>query len=169
MHQYQKDDDTLNICTLPAIGCEVSKLLHSSKNPTWGNCYSSPRIHPNEACRRPLWELWYRIANAKNNKDTLRYKNVAMAGPQYKFFAPDRQKLPPFVRNTRIYSCNLIRNDLPFRWRGRHNEDTIKSLDVLKAGWCTILFNAFLQDKAPTLTIKGGNNTEKSSRGKVGD
>ena len=90
----------------------------------------------------------------------LRYKNVAMAGPQYKFFAPDRQKMPPFIKNTRIYSCNLIRNDLPFRWRGRHNEDTILSLDVLKAGWCTILFNAFLQDKAPTQTVKGGNTSE---------
>ena len=90
----------------------------------------------------------------------LRYKNIGMAGPNYYMFAPARAKIPPFVMNTRIYSCNLIRNDLMFRWRGRYNEDTILSLDLLKAGWCTVQFNAFLQEKMNTQTIKGGNTQE---------
>jgi TET-associated glycosyltransferase-like protein len=90
----------------------------------------------------------------------LRYTNVAMAGPTYDEFAKRKQKQPPFVMNTRIYSCNLIRNDVPFRWRGRYNEDTILALDMLKAGWCTVQFNAFLQDKAPTQALKGGCTTE---------
>jgi hypothetical protein len=90
----------------------------------------------------------------------LRYINIGMAGPQYYMFAPARVKLPPFVPNTRIYSCNLIRNDVPFRWRGRYNEDTILSLDMLKAGWCTVQFNAFLQKKLGTQVIKGGNTAE---------
>lgn len=51
----------------------------------------------------------------------LRYRHIAMAGPAYESFAPRKQKAPPFVPNTRIYSCNLIRNDIPFRWRGRCN------------------------------------------------
>jgi hypothetical protein len=89
-----------------------------------------------------------------------RYMNVAMAGPNYSFFAPSSQKRLPFTANTRIYSCNLIRNDVPFRWRGRYNEDTILSLDVLKAGWCTVQFNAFLQGKVATQTMKGGNTDE---------
>jgi hypothetical protein len=90
----------------------------------------------------------------------LRYKNVAMAGPNYEMFVPRKTKVPPFITNTRIYSCNLIRNDVPFRWRGRYNEDTILSLDMLKAGWCTIQFNAFLQNKMATQTIGGGNTQE---------
>lgn len=90
----------------------------------------------------------------------LRYENVAMAGPNYEMFVPRKAKVPPFVMNTRIYSCNLIRNDVPFRWRGRYNEDTILSLDMLKAGWCTIQFNAFLQKKLNTQTIPGGNTAE---------
>ena len=90
----------------------------------------------------------------------LRYKNVAMAGPNYSMFAFGASKLPPFITNTRIYSCNLIRNDVPFRWRGRYNEDTILSLDMLKAGWCTVQFNAFLQEKIRTQTIGGGNTAE---------
>lgn len=98
---------------------------------------------------------------------TLRYRNVGMAGPNYSGFAKRKQKLPPFITNTRIYSCNLIRNDLwhsGYRWRGRYNEDTILSLDLLKAGWCTVQFNAFLQDKIRTQTISGGNTAEFYAR-----
>jgi len=90
----------------------------------------------------------------------LRYENVAMAGPNYFMFAPRKTQQPPFTTNTRIYSCNLIRNDVPFRWRGRYNEDTDLSLRMLKAGWCTVQFNAFLQYKLPTQTVKGGNTQE---------
>ena len=83
----------------------------------------------------------------------LRYTNLAMCGPHYWMFVPAREKKPPITFNTRIYSCNLIRNDVPFRWRGRYNEDTILSLDMLKAGWCTLLFNAFLQDKLDVFVL----------------
>jgi hypothetical protein len=68
--------------------------------------------------------------------------------------------MPPFVANTRIYSCNLIKNDAPYRWRGRYNEDTILSLDMLKDGYCTIQFNAFLQLKTTTQVLRGGNSKE---------
>jgi hypothetical protein len=91
---------------------------------------------------------------------TLRFANVGMTGPNYRMFVPRKQVVPPFTTNTRIYSCNLIRNDTPFRWRGRYNEDTDLSLRMLKAGWCTIQFNAFQQFKIPTQTIGGGNTAE---------
>lgn len=90
----------------------------------------------------------------------LRYANVAMAGPQYEMFVVRKQKRPPFLLNTRVYSCNLIRNDLPFRWRGRYNEDTILSLDLLKAGWCTVLFNTCCAQKIATQRVKGGNTRD---------
>lgn len=87
----------------------------------------------------------------------LRYRNVSMAGPQYKMFAPSNTRMNPFALNTRIYSCNLIRNDVEFRWRGRYNEDTDLSLQMMKAGWVTVQFNAFLQDKITTQKMAGGN------------
>lgn len=90
----------------------------------------------------------------------LRYKNVAMAGPNYDYLAKRKQFLPPYIINTRIYSCNFIRNDTPYRWRGRYNEDTDLSLRMLKDNWCTIQFNAFLQGKITTQVIKGGNTAE---------
>lgn len=89
-----------------------------------------------------------------------RYENVALAGFQYNGFAADKQKHPPFIPNTRVYSCILIKNDIPYRWRGRYNEDTDLSLRALKDGWCTILFKAFLADKKVTMSMKGGNTDE---------
>ncbi|KKN56710.1 hypothetical protein LCGC14_0569390 [marine sediment metagenome] len=89
-----------------------------------------------------------------------RYENVAIAGFQYEMFAPRKKRWPPFQLNTRIYSCILIQNDIPYRWHGRYNEDTDLSLRALKDGWCTILFNAFLANKLPTMTMKGGNTDE---------
>lgn len=87
---------------------------------------------------------------------TDRYTNVAMSGPNYFMFVARIDKIPPFTINTRIYSCNLILNEAPFRWRGRYNDDTILSLDMMEAGWCTLLFNAFLQFKMMTMLIPGG-------------
>lgn len=89
-----------------------------------------------------------------------RYTNVAISGMQYEFFANRRSKMPPYVLNTRVYSCILIKNDIPYRWRGRYNEDTDLSLRALKDGWCTVLFNAFLAKKMPTMTMEGGNTNE---------
>jgi hypothetical protein len=89
-----------------------------------------------------------------------RYTNVPLAGLQYRFFCPSTQKRPPFLLNTRVYSCMLLANDIPHRWRGRYNEDTDLSLRILKDGYCTILFNAFLCDKIATMTMQGGNTDE---------
>ena len=89
-----------------------------------------------------------------------RYDNMALAGMQYELFTPRRSKCAPVNFNTRIYSCILILNRIPYRWRGRYNEDTDLSLRALKDGWTTALTNAFLCDKQPTLKMKGGNTDE---------
>ena len=87
-----------------------------------------------------------------------RYETIALAGPEYDFFMPKRVAYrEPMRFNTRVYSFILIKNDLPYRWRGRYNEDTDLSLRALKDGWCTVLFLAFLAKKAATMSLKGGN------------
>lgn len=87
-----------------------------------------------------------------------RYENIAVGGLNYRFFGPPGT--PPYFTNVHVYSCMLIRNDLPHRWRGRYNEDTDLCLQVLGDGWCTVLINVFLADKIPTMTMKGGNADE---------
>lgn len=89
-----------------------------------------------------------------------RFKNVPISGLNYDFFVPNKGSYPPFILNTRIYSALLIENSCPHRWRGRYNEDTILSLDVLKDGYCTFQFNALLQGKSPTQQLGGGNTAE---------
>ena len=89
-----------------------------------------------------------------------RYTNIAMAGPHYATFIPRRSKRRPYKLNTRIYSCNLIRNDLNYPWRCRYNEDTDLSLRLLKDGWVTCLFTAFQQEKYATQSVAGGNTDE---------
>jgi hypothetical protein len=88
-----------------------------------------------------------------------RYENIGLAGFQYRYFVPSRQKKSPFQLNTRIYSCILINHRINLKWRGKYNEDTDLSLRVLKGGWCTILFNSFLCGKIATLVMKGGNTS----------
>ena len=95
-----------------------------------------------------------------------RYTNVALAGMQYKSFVASTCRYRPVRTNTRIYSCILVQNGIvddkfiPFRWRGRYNEDTDLSIRVLKSGWVTALFYAFMADKQATMTMTGGNTDE---------
>jgi hypothetical protein len=89
-----------------------------------------------------------------------RYKNVPKAGFNYRMFIASTNTYPPFYLNTRVYSCILLENAAPYRWRGRYNEDTDLSIRMLKDGHCTILFNTFLADKAGTMTMKGGNTED---------
>lgn len=94
-----------------------------------------------------------------------RYENIAIAGFQYNSFVFKDAKVPPYRLNTRIYSCILIKNDIPYRWRGKYNEDTDLSLNALKDGWCTMLFNCFLANKETTMRAKGGNTDTIYNKG----
>lgn len=85
-----------------------------------------------------------------------RYDNLAICGMSYEMFVPRKKKHPPFIPNTRIYSNMLIRTDIPYRNVLFFNDDTDLCLRVLKDGWCTVQFNAFLADKIATMTISGG-------------
>ena len=95
---------------------------------------------------------------------TDRYENIGVSGLEYFMFAP--KPLPsPIVLNTRVYSCSLVNNETPFEWRGRYNEDTDLCLQMLSTGyWTTLLMNAFLVLKQPTMVSKGGNTAELYSK-----
>jgi hypothetical protein len=113
------------------------------------------RLHENQRIRVESGVIFYICEEFVE-----RYENVPVSGLQYRFFLNPNLPYPPFFMNTRIYSCLLIRNDCKHRWRGRYNEDTILSLDVLSDGDCTIQFNAFMQGKCATQTVKGGCTDE---------
>jgi hypothetical protein len=91
-----------------------------------------------------------------------RYTNLPICGMNYFMFASRKTVMPPFYLNTRIYSNMLIetnapnRDGEPFRNVTYFNDDTDLCLRVLKDGYCTVLFNAFLIMKQTTMTVKGG-------------
>lgn len=91
---------------------------------------------------------------------TDRFLNVAISGFDYAGFVTKDVK-KPFTINTHVYSGMLIRNDIPFRWRLKYNEDVDLCLQVLHEKWCTILLKAYLIDKTSTMMkMAGGNQSE---------
>lgn len=92
-----------------------------------------------------------------------RFDNLAFAGLSADGFCPDRQEIPPYTLNTRVYSVTLVKTGLPYRWRGLYNEDTDICLRALKDGWATVLFRSMLMKKVHTSRgvdgtgMKGGN------------
>jgi hypothetical protein len=98
---------------------------------------------------------------------TDRYENIAISGLNCQTFvvqARTEKDIKPFVVNTRVYSCTLVLNSIPYQWRGRYNEDTDLCLQALAGGWCTVLINAVMINKQPTMT-QGGGNTDQLYQG----
>lgn len=91
---------------------------------------------------------------------TDRYENIAISGLNYDMFLPDYKKILPFQVNCHVYSCSLVLNAIPFRWRLAYNDDTDICLQVLANGWCTVLLNAVSVKKITTMVVKGGNTTD---------
>lgn len=131
-----------------ALGAESHWVLDD-------NIYDFYRLHNNKKLRMSTGACFRAMEDFVD-----RYENVYISGPNYVFFCAETQRYEPYVPNTRIYSTLLIRNDCKHRWRGRYNEDTDICLRVLKDGDCTVQFNIFLQGKAATQTVKGGNTAE---------
>lgn len=91
---------------------------------------------------------------------TDRYENVGITGFNYSTFVTQSTK-KPFWLNVHAYSAMLMKNNMPYRWRLKYNEDVDLCLQVLDNGLCTLLFNAFCVDKTSTTAkMKGGNQDE---------
>ena len=91
---------------------------------------------------------------------TDRYENIGITGFNYSTFVTSSTS-KPFYLNTHAYSAMLMKNNMPYRWRLKYNEDVDLCLQVLHNGLCTILFNAFVVDKTSTTAkMKGGNQDE---------
>jgi hypothetical protein len=91
---------------------------------------------------------------------TDRYINIGISAFNYQMFVTNTTK-KPFFLNVHAYSAMLMKNDMPYRWRLKYNEDVDLCLQVLAGGKCTVLFNALMVDKTSTTAkMKGGNQTE---------
>ncbi len=109
---------------------------------------------------------------------TERYDNVVVSGMTYFMFVVRKALHPAFNPNRRVYSNMLINTQIRdsngkyYRNEGFYNDDTDLCLRILKDGYCTLLFNAFLIDKITTMVLKGGMTThyvEQENTGKKED
>lgn len=67
----------------------------------------------------------------------------------------------PFKQNCHVYSAMLIKNDLPYRWRLKYNEDIDLCLQVLHNGGTTTSCVYYMANKVSTAAkMKGGNQDE---------
>lgn len=94
-------------------------------------------------------------------KITNMYKNIAISGWEYHGFTIEKSIKKPFKYNCHVYSAMLIRNDLPFRWRLKYNEDVDLCLNALDRGYNTLSLYYYCTRKVSTvMKMKGGNQTE---------
>ena len=93
---------------------------------------------------------------------TDRYTNIGITGFNYCYFVvPGSSDKKPYYLNVHAYSCMLMLNDVPYRWRLKYNEDVDLCLQYLDNNYCTILLNAVAMDKVSTVAkMKGGNQTD---------
>lgn len=94
-----------------------------------------------------------------------KYNNVYQAGLQYSHLGFAQSGIRhPIIKNSRIYSCILLKHIDGFRWEGSYNEDTDLSLRLLKAGYATMTFENFLCGKKTTGSVRGGNTDSAYSK-----
>ena len=86
--------------------------------------------------------------------------NIDISGFEYDGFVRTIPK-KPFKNNCHVYSAMLIKNDLPYRWRLKYNEDVDLCLQVLHNGGTTASCVYYMVNKTSTTAkMKGGNQTE---------
>lgn len=91
-----------------------------------------------------------------------KYENLLMLELAQNDFFFQLHKLT-YALNTRCFSCNLIWNDMPLRWRGRYNEDVILSTDVMVSGYCIASYiGGVRKSKQSARCAIGGNHAIKT-------
>jgi TET-associated glycosyltransferase-like protein len=80
-----------------------------------------------------------------------RYTNVAVIGLKHQAFIDD----VPLILNRQTYSCFCVLSDLDVNWR-HIPADPDFALQLLKAGWCTMLVQAFVMQKVRSEKMPGG-------------
>ena len=148
----------LGVGSYPARNFGWDDSINNGHDKHWmfdDNIYGACRLHKGKI-RNENWIKAIQCAEYFTD----RYKNVGISAFNYEMFVT-RETKKPFYLNCHAYSAMLIKNDLPFRWRLKYNEDVDLCLNALSRGWCTILFNAFVVKKVSTTAkLKGGNQDE---------
>jgi hypothetical protein len=90
------------------------------------------------------------------------YSNIVMASLRTTNFGGGKPR--PVEFNRMVYGFMLRQTFLPYEWRLPGSEDVDMSLQVLTAGYCTAVFNAFQFETASQGTNAGGHEYQNDVR-----
>ena len=115
---------------------------------------TAKNVYVRKSCNK---DVFYKLF--KNGEDFFdRYSNLMMIELTASEMCISKMRVS-YALNTRCFSCNLIWNDMPIRWRGRYNEDVILSTDIMVAGYCIASYRGgVLKHKQSTRNAIGGNH-----------
>lgn len=88
------------------------------------------------------------------------YDNVGIVSHNFNPFVMEGDCRTCLVKNGKCYSSMLLwtNNDIKFRYK--HQEDNLISMEYINKGYCNLCFNSVIYDKETSGKDKGGNATE---------
>jgi hypothetical protein len=86
-----------------------------------------------------------------------RYKNVGAVSHNFNPFVCENDARCVIVKNGKCYSSMLLDTNCGIRFRYKHQEDNLISMEYINKGYCNLCFNHILYNKDTSGTNKGGN------------
>ena len=90
-------------------------------------------------------------------KYILQYDNVGIVSHNFNPFVNEGDMRACIVKNGKCYSSMLIPTGERIRFRYKHQEDNLISMEYIEKGYCNLCFNNVLYDKNTSGMDKGGN------------
>jgi len=87
------------------------------------------------------------------------YHNVGIVSHNFNPFIMEGDARTCIVKNNKCYSSLLVWTNNDIRFRYKHQEDNLISMEYINKGYCNLCFNSVLYDKDTSGTNKGGNAT----------
>jgi len=86
-----------------------------------------------------------------------RYNNVGAVSHNFAPFICENDDRPCLVKNGKCYSSMLLPTAKGIKFRYKHQEDNLISMEFIEKGLCNLCFNHILYNKDTSGTNKGGN------------
>ena len=86
-----------------------------------------------------------------------RYDNVGAVSHNFNPLVNESDRRACIVKNGKCYSSMLLKTDPEIRFRYKHQEDNLISMEYIHRGYTNLCFNSIVYDKHTSGTDKGGN------------
>ena len=86
-----------------------------------------------------------------------RYDNVGAVSHNFNPFVREGDMRACVLKNGKQYSSMCLLTDKEFRFRYKHQEDNLMSIEMVERGFCNLCFNSVLYDKNTSGQDQGGN------------